>query len=239
MYIILLVITLAIAAYSALSGIKDYAQARKTKDRVRLYRRWIAQSWLIFAVPAVVFLLAADAPQYLVEPVMHAEFIDSQTFEGDADHVQGVITGLVIGVLLAIGIVTFRFRRGVKKRAEAPQELLVPTNRKERWLAAGMSVTAGITEELFFRALLPGLLFLITGDAVLAVTISIVIFGFEHIYAGWRAVLLTAVVGWVFFKVYMASGTILLPMAVHAILDINGLLVMPYLANKYRAKSGS
>ncbi len=228
----LLLIALAISAYSTYTGVKDYAELIRTKERSRLYLRWISQSWLIFALPAATLLLLAGHIHYLFEPIARSDSSAFISLSGNNEHDTSVIIGVVVGLVIAAFIVGWRVKRSLKKRREAPQEALIPTTTKERWLAVGMSVTAGITEELFFRAMLPALLFLVTGNVAVSMGLALLVFGIEHLYGGWKVVLATTVIGWVFLKLFMSSGTIFVPMAVHALLDINGLIVMPYLAKK-------
>ncbi len=221
----LLAISLAIAAYNTYSGTKDYAKTRRDNNRVWLYRRWIMQSWLIFAAPSVAFLLTAGAPHYLVKPIAQGTLADERILRGETEHILSIIAGLLFSSLLvAVAALAIRRRGTLQRRTQPPQEMLLPTNRHEKRLAIILCLTAGITEELFFRALLPGLLFLITGNAVVAIAVSVAVFGLAHLYAGWTIVVSTAYTGLVLFILYASSGTIIVPMIAHALLDVRALL---------------
>jgi len=226
MYTILLLIALGIVTYTATSGQREYARFEAGKmSRLALYQRWITESWILFGLFSVV-ALALTKPAFLVEPIVRTSLFTTSANDS-SDHIQSIIIGIIVGVTLALGIVAFRIRRSVKKANAAPLPPLVPTTSDERKSAFFMSITAGITEELLFRAAIPAFAYLATGNANIAIAISIVSFGLEHYYQGWKGVLGTAVLGWLFLKVFMLSGTIIVPMLFHAALDIYGLLLYP------------
>lgn len=105
---------------------------------------------------------------------------------------------------------------------------LLPVSTAERWLFAVVAVGAGVAEELAFRGFLlfylatflPGL-----GTSV-AVLASSAVFGFGHLYQGVRGVVLTAVIGLVLASLYVLSGSLLVPMVVHAALDLRLLVIV-------------
>jgi membrane protease YdiL (CAAX protease family) len=104
---------------------------------------------------------------------------------------------------------------------------LLPRNRGELPYGAGLAVTAGIAEELLFRLALPALLFGITGDGLVAFLGAAVVFGLLHIYQGPPGILFSFLLGLVFTALYVASGTILVPIALHALIDLRSLVLIP------------
>jgi membrane protease YdiL (CAAX protease family) len=94
---------------------------------------------------------------------------------------------------------------------------------------AGLSLSAGVTEELTYRGLLVLALSLAVPDlphgAVVAV--AAVLFGLAHWYQGWLGVLTTGVVGAAFTQLYLSTGSLLLPMVLHVLVDLRLLLVRP------------
>src|SRR3546814_10584207 len=72
--------------------------------------------------------------------------------------------------------------------------------------AAASALAAGITEELYFRLLLPLTIALVTGNALVGFAVATLLFGLAHRYQRWRGVLATSAVGAVLAFVYLASG---------------------------------
>ena len=99
-------------------------------------------------------------------------------------------------------------------------------------MAAVLSLSAGINEELFFRAFLPVVIIGLIGSdlAILAIVISVVIFGAVHLYQGLRGIMLTGIIGAVMMVVYLATGSIFWPIVLHIIMDIRSTVVISYLA---------
>ena len=66
--------------------------------------------------------------------------------------------------------------------------------------------------------------------AILAIVISVVIFGAVHLYQGLRGIMLTGIIGAVMMVVYLATGSIFWPIVLHIIMDIRSTVVISYLA---------
>ena len=98
---------------------------------------------------------------------------------------------------------------------------VIPRTPAEYRLFLAVSFTAGICEELVYR----GYLFAVTAPFITlygAVAASALIFGLAHVYQGWRNVLRTALAGLAFGLIYAGTGSILLPMLLHALVDVRG-----------------
>lgn len=104
------------------------------------------------------------------------------------------------------------------------EPMLPVSERDARWFGA-LSITAGICEEILYRGFLIAYLEVSTGT-VPAVVVSCLVFGFGHAYQGLAGVAKTAVIGGVMAGLYLLSGSLYLPILLHATLDItNGLMV--------------
>jgi uncharacterized protein len=123
-----------------------------------------------------------------------------------------------------------RTRPGEARHAEPPGAAtlaLLPRSRSERHLFALVGVTAGVCEEWLYRgfflavvvALAPGL------PAVVLVLVAAAAFGLAHAYQGTTGILTTGVLGGVLAGVYLATGSLLLPVLLHAAIDLRFLLV--------------
>ena len=102
--------------------------------------------------------------------------------------------------------------------------VVIPANAVEMRGFLAVGVTAGICEELLYRgfvlwylgALLP------RGWAIAA---AVAIFGIGHAYQGVRGVLMTAISGGIALAVYLATGSLIAPIVMHATLDLaNGFI---------------
>jgi hypothetical protein len=123
-----------------------------------------------------------------------------------------------------------RARPGEARHAEPPGHstlAVLPRTRSERRLFALVGVTAGVCEEWLYRGFflavvgagLPGL------PTVLLVLVAGVAFGLAHAYQGTAGILTTGVLGGVLAGVYLSTGSLLLPMLLHAAIDLRFLLV--------------
>lgn len=119
-----------------------------------------------------------------------------------------------------------------------PVRALLPYGRKERQLFGALSVTAGICEEILFRGFLLFYLQEVFGTALwVAVAVSSLIFGLCHIYQGVLAVLTTGAFGAAMAILYLFSGSLILPIIVHALLDLRVLLL--YRPDRGRTRAAS
>jgi uncharacterized protein len=138
---------------------------------------------------------------------------------------------LLIGFVLLAALAAFLLwqRRKIKQEDEG-RELVrlslrrvawllprTPSERRRWWL---VSAHAGWGEELFFR----GYLFALFAHAMplwAAAIASTLMFGLAHVYQGVRGIVLSALLGGVFIGLYVASGSLLVPMLAHALYDIH------------------
>ncbi len=143
-----------------------------------------------------------------------------------------VLAAIVVWTYLAV--LLMRVRREPRKYASSDlmQKLsyayLFPATRAERrwWVLIGL--TAGICEEVLFRGFL--LHYLHTSpwqlDLTLALLVSSLIFGLQHLYQGAKGVIATTLLGALFGLLFLLSGSLLLPMILHAALDLRLLVIL-------------
>lgn len=106
--------------------------------------------------------------------------------------------------------------------AMQPHSWLMPANKRELyWFTCGVSMSAGICEELLFRGF-----FLAVFAEPLGVWVSLVLgsflFGLCHLYQGWANVLRTGVIGLVLGIIYVFTESLWVVIALHALMDIFG-----------------
>lgn len=208
-------------------------RAGPRERRAKLWRLMRAQV-LRFAVPAIVVIallgrwdaLWAVPGEFL--PVAH--WLGSGgAFSTEAAVI--FIAGPAVGMAAHAALLLWRTRGG-----RAPGRLwtlgdygtLIARDRGEVPLGIALSATAGVCEELIFRLALPLLLAAEIG-ALPAFAVSAILFGACHRYQGWAGVVGTTLVGVMLTGVYLLSGSLIVAMAVHALINVNGLVLLPAL----------
>jgi membrane protease YdiL (CAAX protease family) len=239
------VLALALAAYGYFfkgdfGRLSELAAMQPPGWRRRRYRLWIVKSWLLFAAPALVGLAVLGRLDTLV--VLPATFAAPALAVGYpallSDVAAELAIGLAVGSVIGGGWALLRGRRGRRPAMLGDFSALLPQDRVEALLATGSAVSAGITEELYFRLLIPLLIAELTGSAWLGFAVATILFGLAHRYQKWLGVAATSLVGVLLAFFYLQSGALWLAMLVHAIIDLNGLVVRPALAGMLRRGSG-
>ena len=88
-----------------------------------------------------------------------------------------------------------------------------------------LSLTAGICEEILYRGLLLAVLTVAVGTWP-AVVLSTAVFGLGHAYQGWLGIGKTSAVGLALALLAIGSGSLFLPIVLHAVGDLTGGLMM-------------
>ncbi|MGK6321901.1 CPBP family intramembrane glutamic endopeptidase [Sphingomonas sp. DT-51] len=140
------------------------------------------------------------------------------------------IGGLVVGGVV-VGLIE-RWR-GTSLTLGDVESVLPATWGELPW-GALLSVTAGVTEELFFRLLLPLLLVRCGVPALVAVALACIFFGVAHRYQGAAGVIATTLVGAVLTLAYLLSGSLVAAMLLHIAIDLNALVLRPILSGRLR-----
>jgi membrane protease YdiL (CAAX protease family) len=229
------------------SDTREYAafkQMSATADRQRSFRKWILVSFGFFGIGAIVSLFLIGQGSALLQPLPEIASLVPEWSETESDQLPGddsfgfmdglgIGVGIVVGLFIAVMIASKKRKAGTEKiKIIGDIQPLFPRNNGERIHAAILSLNAGFSEELFFRLLVPILVFIVTGNAIIAVVFSILLFGVIHWYQGWAGVVGTTVMGTVFMAFYLYSGSIWLVMAMHAMIDLYGLLLVPALQSR-------
>lgn len=139
----------------------------------------------------------------------------------------GFYVTLAVGVvaLLALALSAHRTRRlGAPARREARASFgdlghFLPQTDRELRAFFGLSVTAGVVEELLYRGFALWALSLWM-PLWLAVLLSSLAFGLAHGYQGAGGMLRTGALGLVFALMFLASGSIWVPIVLHVLVDV-------------------
>ncbi|MCS0498899.1 CPBP family intramembrane glutamic endopeptidase [Protaetiibacter mangrovi] len=236
----LLLVIVALLVWRAVSRERrEYAQfkrMRATSSRQKVMRRWLVESVLVFGGLSAAVLLAAweYVPQVLRDGQAWEPIAASRAFFLDSPLGRGIAIGAAVGVLVALVLPVLLLRRASPDDVPKLGDIgaLLPRTRGELPYGAGLALSAGVFEELMFRLALPALLFGIWPDGPVAFALSTLLFGALHLYQRWVGVLTATALGAIFAYLYLVSGTILLPIAVHAIVDLRSLVLLPLVIGK-------
>jgi membrane protease YdiL (CAAX protease family) len=213
-------------------------QARHPDVKLHSYQRSVAVLWAL----TIVLLLSVPFER-LVYPQgaeRLAELLPAP--EAASPITVGMLVGMLAGTVVPVIAVrkSAEARRRVMKQFE-PLAFFLPTTRIERRWFAALSVSAGICEEILYRgfliayfaALFPGLA--LPGAILLAAAV----FGAAHGYQGIRGVFLTGFIALIFTVLFYISGSLWLPMLVHALFDLRLLVLLPRESELASAEGGS
>lgn len=219
-----------------------FKQLTRPEDRLARYRVWVIRSLVLFTFASIVALALVGRLESLW--TMPAEFgralPDSTGQESRGFASSEILIGM--GVAMALGAVIAAFLPryfGNKPVGVGDIDALMPRNNAERGLAFLLSLAAGIGEEIYFRLMLPLVLILAGLQPIPAFAIAAVIFGLVHLYQGWKGVVMTAFLGAFMSFVYVQSGALWLIILAHVLIDLNGLLLRPFLAHRFGNAGGA
>jgi membrane protease YdiL (CAAX protease family) len=117
----------------------------------------------------------------------------------------------------------------IRKKLQDSLGALLPESHQERFWFGAISVGAGISEELAFRGFLLFYfsLYLPHLNTLERVLLTSLVFGLAHIYQGWKPAVGTGILGFALAGLYLVSGSLMLPVLVHAAIDWRALLIFP------------
>lgn len=194
--------------------------------RISVYARSIAILWAA-AIALLLHWLAAGRPFPTIGLVWPA------TQESSA---RTLVLCVLVVVFFAQQIRTVSRSEAARARFAAQLEAhtvsaLMPRTIAEARMWAGVSLTAGICEEVLYRSFLLWYFeaFLDRGLAAIA---AVVAFGLAHAYQGRRGMLATGVIGGLAMAAYLATDSLVAPIVFHATVDlVNGHIARVALAN--------
>jgi membrane protease YdiL (CAAX protease family) len=206
--------------------------------RLDFYRGGLIKSLLVFLGLSLVSLIALnrlDAFVRMPEDLLQiAQPLDAA--------LSGIPEGWVYSVIAAwVAVLCLASLLGARQMKRLAQNgnvlgLLLPRDGEERWLCVAISLNAGLSEELFFRVVLPLLLVVVAGPGV-AFVAAVLLFGLGHAYQGLWGVVATSVVGAILFVIYLYTGNLWLVVGIHAGIDLWSLVVVPLLV-RWNAAGG-
>src|SRR5688500_17317426 len=161
----------------------------------------------------------------------------------------GPVTALVVLLVLVFVVVSTRALRGgalleaaepVRRPDHLPPALgrhseppahatlaLLPRTPGERRLFTVVGITAGVCEEWLYRGFFLAVVAALAGGPPVAVLVVVaaLAFGLAHAYQGLVGIVTTGLLGGIMAAVYLQTGSLLLPVLLHAVIDLRFLLV--------------
>jgi membrane protease YdiL (CAAX protease family) len=184
----------------------------------RFYRLGLVGAWSAFGYVVLVLALS---------PGVDAGSIGVCAPAGDG--LDYFFTALFL-VAVPLGGLRARRRTRLGRPPALPESIaaLMPRTRTERRLAVAVSFTAGIVEEAIFRGLLITAGVSLLGLTVyLAAALSLALFVWGHRYQGRRGMIGVGYVGLILTLIYLVSGSLVLPTALHITFDLVALVLVP------------
>lgn len=228
---LLLAVALGACAHFVRHDAKVFARFKTvtdTKARQRTFLRWTIRALGYFlGMPLVGLLLLGRVDALWDFP---AAFAPAAAGMPELAGVSGGFVGMLVGAVVAggvIGGVLAAWRRKPQPSKALDIDAMLPRNRAEAAQAALLGANAAVTEEVCFRLYIPLLLVLLGVEVRVAFGAAALIFGAMHRYQGWLGVALTSALGGAFAFGYLASHGLALPILLHLLLNLNGLLVRP------------
>ncbi len=228
--IALLVLTYAALLAYVVHGRAALARFKALEDtaaRKHYFLRRTALSFTCFALLGTAILaVLGRLSAILVFPTEFAVLRPADAAPVSPERLLGMVIGITLGALTLYAVWRFVLRKKTQPII-GDVTALFPRNYGEAVVLMLPAINAGFSEELFFRLALPLLLTLALGSAKLGFAVAAITFGLMHWYQGWRGVILTGLVALVFQSFYLRSGTIWVPVTIHALIDLLGLVVRP------------
>jgi membrane protease YdiL (CAAX protease family) len=187
---------------------------------------------IVFYAGAIVQLVFFTAFSILVASSERIEL-----FPRTAPTTAQALIGLVVLVVL-VALLRPQWKKSVLA-GERVLALFMPQTRDERMLWLLVSLLAGFSEEITWRAVQTVLLERATGALLFGILLSALMFGAAHAVQGEKGVVLIVLIALVFHGLVLLTGSLYVAMAVHFFYDAVVGLTYAKLARQYGYRFGS
>lgn len=212
-----IVIVFPVYGFAKWKQFKQDVAEKKPNAKKNAYLETILIQWLLVASVLVVWLWKERSFASLgLAAVWNERFILANLF-----------------VLAACVFLVWQWIQVRKLKGNIPDSLrnqlkaiteILPDTAAERSLFMVLAVTAGICEEILYRGFLIWYLESYA-DFILAVAVSILVFGLGHAYQGRAGILKTGAMGALLVGIYAVSGSLLGPIILHCVTDVTSGLI--------------
>jgi len=223
--------------------LKAAIAAGDTQARSRVYREAILFEWIsaLLAIIALRFDWSKLNPQSLNLDGTSLTRLIAHAHEFDRGLIGGIVIGVAAGTVVMViarlrakksGVTIAPNARLAWVRQRIPDfSALIPTTAHERMIWVAVAMSAGICEEAVFRGWLLSTLHTTVGlSGATMVAVAAIFFGCAHVYQGPTGVFLTALAGALFCLLYIVTGSLFVPIALHVLVDLR-FAILPGVAN--------
>ena len=137
------------------------------------------------------------------------------------------------GFLLGAGLVAVSLWRRWRVIGPTYRSPAIARSRRETGAALLLAASAGVAEELFFRLTVPLLAAIVTGSAAIGCVLGWALFTLAHRYQGRGGMIAVSLVGAGLGWLYLSTGLLWAAMLLHAVVDVNALIVRPWLERRF------
>ncbi len=228
-HLLVLLLVLVQPAQSYWEGRRNAERFAKGEDldRIRVYRQIGIIEWLFLAVLITAWSLQGRS-------FLNLGFTLPTT-------TGWMVAGLLVCAIIAYTVFSHRWLRSADhQKLQAQIDELgsvgnyLPRTERELTHFYGISITAGVVEEIAYRGFLLWYLSQYVSIPI-AIVLSSIPFGLAHSYQGATGALKTGLIGLLFAVVYVISGSIWVPIVIHALLDMAQGRVLLNLWQRVRA----
>lgn len=232
---VLLAAALAIVGYGwstgkGLAG-RIAALAGRT-SRPRMIVAWAAGTWVTYGLSSLVALMLLEREDDVATMPVELRLVAWRLgLPGgtDAAMLFWLAECLAAGITIGVAILAVRRKLGRRPIGLAYRSPAAARARSERLPAALLAISAGVSEELFFRLMLPLLLALVLGSAFLGFSVSLVAFAALHRHQGRIGVIAVTLVGAWLTYLYLLTGALWVAMLLHVAVDLHALVIRPWI----------
>lgn len=204
--------------------------------RPRAIRSWAigtAVTYGLTSVVALVLLGRLDAVGTLPVELRSAALTLGLPGGTDTDVLLTMAGSAALGGAIGIAILLLRVRRGRGAFGLRYRSPAAARSGDEMPAAALLAVSAGVSEELFFRLLIPLLVATVFDAPVAGVAFGLAAFVALHRHQGIVGMAAVALVGGALTIVYLLTGMLWVAMAIHILIDLNALILRPWLTRRW------
>ncbi|MFN8015247.1 MAG: CPBP family intramembrane glutamic endopeptidase [Acidimicrobiia bacterium] len=243
--IVLLLLWLGLLFYVVRRSKNQYEYFKSltsTVERQRVYKKMVIGSFLFYGIGSIITLIIIGKLNVIFRT--DSQLISSLSMgESVKKEINGELKFIGVIVAIEIPLIYLFTRLKVKKRKRSVKlptigdvNALIPKNKAERKIGVIISANAGLSEEIFFRAMLPLLFYYSIGNAYLSVALSCLIFGLVHWYQKWKGILVTGILGVIQTCIYVFTGQLWIAILIHIFIDLNAFVFRP-MTSTYKPKT--
>lgn len=201
--------------------------------RAELYRSMLTTQWLLVALLLGLWWLIG------------LRFEDLYLFKGEANiryliENKEQFSGALVGAAVALILMPLVMMKSKNIQAFEKIDFMLPKTLSQRVTFFFVALTAGITEEIIFRGAATYVLLNLGIEMPLWLVgvIASVLFGLAHWYQGISGIIMTGLIGYGMFTLYIQTGSLLVPILLHFLIDVK-FVFMPDLKKRAAAKEAT